>query len=138
MRKIIPILCLLVATLTIMSCSDDDGDLPATDAIVGKWKIIQEFENDVELEVNCTGISVFEYKLDGTYTYDQYEGFVGQVCEFLKLVTGSWQNNGDATYKFTEDTYSYTAAVSLEEDTLVVSGQIEGGAGTYKTVYQKQ
>lgn len=139
MKKLI---LLLVIGLTVMACPNDDVDDPISEnPIVGTWKFLESFENDVPEDIepcDTEGALVFEENgnFSGEYYVDDNED---GVCELEEMDMGTWSNTGNL-YTITIDGESETKEITFEGNTFFFEEtDIEGGISiTYKDVFVKQ
>ncbi len=123
MKKLFLVFSLLsIVSLSLVSCSNDDDD--TTDLIIGKWQLIQEFENDEEVTLDeCELKNTIEFKTSGSFIVIEYEDDLNIGCEVYQI-TGTFENLGNSLYKmiFEDDigSYSSTITLSIENDNLVM------------------
>ncbi|WP_378178371.1 lipocalin family protein [Aquimarina sp. SS2-1] len=111
MKKIILLVAVSISICLISCQSDDDaGPSNAQDPFIGSWKIAQEFENGVEVEVEpCTLLDVLTVSIDQKFSSTSYIEENG-TCVLEDTFTGNWENIGDNIYKFTHDSDDGEAA----------------------------
>ncbi|WP_378178369.1 lipocalin family protein [Aquimarina sp. SS2-1] len=104
MKKLILLVAVSISVF-LTSCQSDDDAGPANtqDLFIGSWKITQEFENGVELEVEtCDLQDVLTVTADQNFSGTSHIEENG-TCILEDTFTGNWENLGDNIYKITPD-----------------------------------
>jgi len=139
MKKVIYFFALVVTTLAFTSCNTDDS--PEQDQLIGKWKLIQEFENNIEYQLECDDLLLLDFKSDGAYTVQYFDFDNTQTCVLGAIEEeGTWTSNGSNSYTLTfsdgPTTIDETITITFENNTFTVI--FVDGSDTYKSTYQRQ
>ncbi len=135
MKKTILILAFLVSAITFTSCSSDD-DSPAQDPIIGKWKVTKVEKNGVERELSCNDEGITEFKSDGTYTTEDYEGDDSGNCQLSNTLKGTWEKLSANNYNLKLDNSNIEDVVTLNGNTFSLTDV--NGDDTWVTTFTKQ
>ena len=129
-------IAILVMSLAFNSCSNNN-DSPQLDPLIGKWKLIQKFEDTTEILLNdCVDLrGILEFKVDGSLTNEKFEEISG-TCTLNGSFDGSWTNNNNGTYTFTFISGTQLGQVTFNNDTVTIVAL--DGTTAIKTIYQKQ
>jgi len=142
------ILFLLVLTLSLTNCSNDDNssETNKVDLIIGKWKLIERTEDGTELTISGCELENFtEYLSDGKVKDTYYEPDsenIGECIEFIDN-SGNWNNISDSNYNITLDDgdLDYNALISFTQNNTIHTQTyaiIDGGEShSYVAKYQK-
>ena len=132
------ILLLFVASSFIFTSCNSSDDSPIQDVLIGKWKIVQEFENDQEIELDCTSEGILEFKSNLTYTDEGFDEDANGNCTLEESLNGFWLKNPNGSYTLTSsDGSSNTANLVFEDDNTFIFTGVDGDL-IYKTVYKRQ
>ena len=85
-KLLLPLICLLVSTLTISSCSKDD-DVKNSSTIIGTWEL-------VEIEGETTATQTATFNDDSTFTL-LVSIVVNEETPDNELVTGTYETLND-------------------------------------------
>jgi hypothetical protein len=94
MKKLSFILLLIIASIAIVGCNDEDNEdtivKTKTDLLCKKWKFEKIFLNDLEQAnlLNMLGNVIVEYKKNGDFSF---------VNGSEILTKGTWKFNSDET-----------------------------------------
>jgi len=102
MKRIIVFTGVLIAAMSFISCSNNDGnDSQNPDKIIGKWRLSQLFINNVDMQVSeCEKMMTIEVFENGTYVEKDFEyddAFTD--CVLYDLINGTWESMGNSMYK---------------------------------------
>ena len=88
--------------IILFNCSNND-DSSESEFIVGKWKVIQRFESNVEIELNnCDPFVVHEFNSDfsmRTYTINESQIPPNTACGVYPLGWHEWNKIGENLYE---------------------------------------
>jgi hypothetical protein len=138
MKKLI---FLLVATVSIFtSCTKDDSDVMAQpDPIIGTWKIMTQYVDDVPVVVSeCQKTGYLDYKENGSFEikYAYGDGTCTQTLitgTFTREFSGKYHLKTAAESKIVYAKFTYNNTQLDIEETI-----IEGGVEkTYRRIYVK-
>ncbi|MGY3795538.1 lipocalin-like domain-containing protein [uncultured Aquimarina sp.] len=130
MKKII-LLFAAISTVLISCQSDDDaGPSDTQDKFIGVWKIIQEFEDGVEVTLDACDLEdtltvTDDQKFSGT-SHDEQNG----TCTLQGTLTGGWENLGNNIYKITPDlpeAEEIEATITFSGNTMTIVTNDEDG-----------
>ena len=124
--KKLRVLFLLILTLSLNNCSDDDAspEINEVDLIIGKWKLIERTENSTELTISgCELENFIEYLSDGKVKDTYYEpdsANIGECIEFMDN-SGNWNKISDSNYNITLDDgdLDYNALISFTQNNTI-------------------
>ena len=134
MKNAIFLITLVVSALTFSSCNNDD-DSP--DQLIGKWKLVQEFENDVEYQLDCEDQIILEFKADASFAVEYFNLDNNDNCVSEGVMEiGTWENKSNNSYGITSQGGTETVELLFVNDTFSIV-YLEG-EDTYKEVYQRQ
>ncbi len=145
--KKIRVLFLLVLTLSLTNCSDDDTpETNEVDLIIGKWKLIEKTEDGTELTISGCELENFtEYLSDGKVKDTYYESDstnIGECIEFIDN-SGNWNKISDSKYNITLDDgdLDYNSLISFTQNKTIHTQTytiIDGGEKySYVDKYEK-
>ncbi len=141
MKKIF-LLC--VIALTVMACPSNDDVEPTTEnSIVGTWKFLESFENNIQEDIEpCDTEETFVFSENGdfyaeSYTDENQDG----ICDLDEedSQTGTWSNLGNL-YTITIGGEAETDEITFDGNTFSVeeTDTEDGVTYTYKYVYVRQ
>jgi len=109
------------------------------DPIIGNWKLVQEFENGVEVELStCDLMETFEFLEDGFFLETEFEDDeTSNDCIESEVKTRIWKNIGNSTYilykidddseqevKITFGNNTMTVELTIDEEGVVYSAKL--------------
>lgn len=131
MKKFIYLLVFTIATGLFISCNKDN-DSP--DPLVGKWELIQSFDNGEESQIECYDYVIVEFKADGTYWVEYFDYDANNNCNSQGVSEiGSWKNQNTNVYIIFDGNYSIEMKIEFIDNTITVS--YADGNYTYKDVF---
>lgn len=95
-----PFYRLLIGLLIFSSCSNDDSQ--SNDIIIGKWRTIEKYESNVQIELEiCEPHFYTEYKSDKSIISDRIlSGEFPEECGIVLTELGwNWENLGNNQYR---------------------------------------
>jgi len=125
-------------TFSIKTIFTADEDV-VPDPIIGNWKLVQEFDNGVEISLSeCVEMETFEFLEDGFFFEQEFEDDeTSNDCIEYPIKVRLWKNIGDSAYilykiadeseeevKITFGNNTMTIELSLEEEGVVYSAKL--------------
>lgn len=125
-------------TFSIKTIFTADEDV-IPDPIIGNWKLVQEFDNGVEISLSeCDKMETFEFSEDGFFFEQEFEDDETSTnCIESSVKTRIWKNIGNSTYilyeiaddseqvvKITFVNNTMTVELSIEEEGVVYSAKL--------------
>jgi len=132
MRKILPVLSLVLITFIFNSCStdlDNNEDDALIGQIQGKWKLTESYSDDQPVNTPISNGYEIEFKSDKTFTSNEENGFTGGTYTILK----SPKNNLRLVYKKNWDAkvvYKYINQVDATTINFEASNTVPTPEGT--------
>ncbi|WP_296317049.1 lipocalin family protein [Winogradskyella sp. UBA3174] len=130
-----------VFALVFSSCNSDDDGGSASGSIIGTWKFLEFYENEVLLENElCDTEETLVFSSNGDFSSQSYEDNDDDgTCELVFTVNGTWFNSGDL-HTITIDGDSIQVEFIFEGNTFYTEeAYVEDGVVyTDKRVFVKQ
>ncbi|MGB0524223.1 MAG: lipocalin family protein [Flammeovirgaceae bacterium] len=107
---------LILLSIILFSCDDDDSSAVTEGNLIGQWTIVQRMVDGSEMALGeCEPFSIYTYNEDSTYNELHYAAVANSACldnpstEF----NGTWQKNAGTSYSFTNSN-NQTSEVVIE------------------------
>lgn len=116
-----------------------DNDAYVPDNIIGKWKIDQEFRNNVEENLSeCKKTMTIEFFEAGTYEEKDFELNDALQCVALEVKNGTWKSLGSNMYEISDaDIAEVKATFANNKMTVEFTVIVEGETISVKYVFVK-
>ncbi|MDC3132632.1 hypothetical protein OA501_00255 [Flavobacteriaceae bacterium] len=102
MKKMKLLSGILIGLIILSSCSNDDDSASTNDIIIGKWRAIERFESNVQVDLPvCLPHLCTEYNADKSIRGDKIiTNDFPQECGTIDFELGwNWNNLGNNQYK---------------------------------------
>jgi hypothetical protein len=133
MKKLNLLFAILIGFL-LVSCSSNDDSESNSDIIIGKWRTIEKYESNVQVELEtCEPHFYTEYKSDKSITADRIlSNEFPEECGFVSTEFGwNWTNLGNNQYRIRYMEEQGTIITVYKEGENLV---IESADGITKTI----
>lgn len=109
MKKFIYLLFVIVG---LSSCSSNDDDTTAVDAIIGKWQFTSQKVNGVEDSTICDRKMTFNFSADNKIVITRYSRSSADVCDIPETINATWTKNSNSNYTLTSGSNSINLVIS--------------------------
>ncbi|TPN89222.1 lipocalin family protein [Aquimarina algicola] len=105
------------------------NELTIQDPIISNWNFFSSAEvvdgvvGTLEEGTPCEKTGFVDFKADGTYITRSYIEDRNNECIFDNETNGTWENLGNNVYRFKFDTTTNEIPVSIEGNTLTITGR---------------